>query len=116
SWQSYSNRTLERTDVTAEVYSFPQKYAVGTSEDAEPLDRWKASISAMLEITPDDEGDKPTLGQFSAPSMQPFMEQLRIAASGFAGETGLTMDDLGFVTDNPSSAEEIGRASCRERE
>lgn len=25
----------------------------------------------------------------------------------FAGETGLTLDDLGFVTDNPSSAEAI---------
>ncbi len=106
-WQSYAKRTLERSDVTAEFYSFPQKYAVGTSDEAEPLDGWRASISAMLEITKDENGDKPTLGQFSAPSMQPFMEQLRIAASGFAGETGLTMDDLGFVTDNPSSAEAI---------
>lgn len=106
-WQSYAKRTLERSDVTAEFYSFPQKYAVGTSEDAEPLDSWKASISAMLEITKDEDGELPKLGQFTSPSMQPFMEQLRIAASGFAGETGLTMDDLGFVTDNPSSAEAI---------
>lgn len=30
-----------------------------------------------------------------------------MAAAGFAGETGLTMDDLGFVSDNPSSAEAI---------
>ena len=28
-------------------------------------------------------------------------------AALFAGETGLTLDDLGFVTDNPSSAEAI---------
>ena len=39
--------------------------------------------------------------------MTPFTEQLRTAAAGFAGETGLTVDDLGFVTDNPSSAEAI---------
>ena len=38
------------------------------------------------------------------------MDQLRIYASLFAGETGLTLDDLGFVGENPSSAEAI-RAS-----
>lgn len=39
--------------------------------------------------------------------MSPYTEQLRTAAAGFAGETGLTLDDLGFATDNPSSAEAI---------
>ena len=36
--------------------------------------------------------------------MTPHTEQLRMFAALFAGETGLTLDDLGFVTDNPSSA------------
>ena len=31
-------------------------------------------------------------------------------ASLFAGETGLTLDDLGFVTENPSSSEAIKAA------
>ncbi len=39
--------------------------------------------------------------------MSPYTEQLRTLAALFAGETGLTLDDLGFVTDNPSSAEAI---------
>ena len=39
--------------------------------------------------------------------MSPFTEQLRTAAAGFAGEMGLTLDDLGFVSDNPSSVEAI---------
>lgn len=39
--------------------------------------------------------------------MAPYTEQLRTFAALFAGETGLTLDDLGFVTDNPSSAEAI---------
>ena len=106
-WQRYAKRTLERADVASEFYSFPQKYAVGLSQDAEPMDAWKATISAMLQFTKDDEGDKPTLGQFQQQSMAPFTEQLKNAASGFAGETGLTLDDLGFSTDNPSSAEAI---------
>lgn len=104
-YQKYAKRTLERSDITAEFYSFPQKYVVGLSQDAEPMDTWRATISSMLQFTKDDEGDSPKLGQFTVPSMSPFTEQLRTAAAGFAGETGLTMDDLGFVTDNPSSAE-----------
>ncbi len=39
--------------------------------------------------------------------MSPYVEQLRTFAAMFAGETGLTVDDLGFVSDNPSSAEAI---------
>ena len=106
-YQRYARRTLERADITAEFYSFPQKYVVGLSQDAEPMDTWKATISSMLQFTKDESGDAPKLGQFTTPSMSPFTEQLRTAAAGFAGETGLTLDDLGFVSDNPSSAEAI---------
>ncbi|MGK4109098.1 hypothetical protein [Enterococcus cecorum] len=106
-YQRYAKRTMERADITAEFYSFPQKYVVGLSQDAEPIDTWKATVSSMLQFTKDDEGDNPTLGQFSTSNMSPFTEQLRTAAAGFAGEMGLTLDDLGFVSDNPSSVEAI---------
>ena len=39
--------------------------------------------------------------------MTPYVEQLRMLAALFAGESGLTMEDLGFVSDNPSSSEAI---------
>ncbi|NCC60980.1 MAG: phage portal protein [Verrucomicrobiae bacterium] len=106
-WQRYAKNTLERAEITAEFYSFPQKYVVGLSQDAEPMETWKATISSMLQFTKDSDGGDPKLGQFTTPSMSPFTEQLKTAAAGFAGETGLTLDDLGFVTDNPSSAEAI---------
>lgn len=106
-YQKYAKRTLERADITAEFYSFPQKYVTGLSQDAEPMETWKATISSMLAFDKDEDGDAPKLGQFTTPSMSPFTEQLRTAASGFAGETGLTLDDLGFVSDNPSSVEAI---------
>ncbi|MDT2742935.1 hypothetical protein, partial [Lactococcus garvieae] len=102
-WQRNAKRTLERADVTAEFYSFPQKYVTGISQDAEPMESWKATVSTMLQFTAAEDGSKPTLGQFTTPSMSPFTEQFRTAAAGFAGETGLTLDDLGFVSDNPSS-------------
>lgn len=100
-------RTIKRSEVSAEFYSFPQKYVVGTSQEADPLDKWKSAMSYMIEITKDDQGDVPKFGQFQQQSMTPHMEQLKMLAGLFAGETGLTMDDLGFPTENPSSAEAI---------
>lgn len=100
-------RTVKRSEIAAEFYSFPQKYVVGTDPDLEPINKWKATMSSLLEFTKDEGGDKPQLGQFAQQSMSPHNDQLKMFAGLFAGETGLTLDDLGFVTDNPSSAEAI---------
>lgn len=99
-------RTLRRSEVSAEFYSFPQKYILGLSDDVE-VDKWKATMSSLLSFGKDDDGDLPKVGQFTQQSMTPYIEHLRMFAALFAGETGLTMDDLGFVSDNPSSAEAI---------
>lgn len=106
-YQQLAQNTLRRSEVSGEFYSFPQKYVTGTDPEMDPLDAWKASISAMLRFDKDADGDKPQVGQFQQQSMAPYIDQIRMAASMFAGETGLTMDDLGFVSDNPSSAEAI---------
>ena len=99
-------RTIKRSEVSAEFYSFPQKYVLGLSEDAEFNNRL-AAISSFLYFPQDGDGDHPIVGQFQQQSMTPYTEQLRTLASLFAGETGLTLDDLGFATENPSSAEAI---------
>lgn len=101
---------LTRADITAEFYSFPQKYVLGLSPEAEPLDSWRATMSTMLQFDQDDNGNHPVLGQFNAASMGPHLDHFKLIASAFAGETGLTLDDLGFPTSNPSSYEAL-RAS-----
>ena len=103
-------RTIKRSEIAAEFYSYPQKYITGLSEDAELQDKWKATMSAMMTFTKDEDGDAPALGQFSQQSMAPHLEQLKMFASLFAGECGLTLDDMGFPTSNPSSAEAIKSA------
>lgn len=102
-------RTLKRSEISSEFYSFPQKYLLGTEDNAE-WDGKKANLSQFLNITEGENGSKPTVGQFSQQSMAPFVEQMRMYASLFSGETGLTLDDLGFPSDNPSSAEAIKSA------
>lgn len=101
-------RTIKRSEISAEFYSFPQKYIQGLDSNAEQFDKWSAAMSAMLRFTLNEDGtDHVKVGQFAQQSMTPHIEQLKMFASMFAGEVGLTLDDLGFPQSNPSSYEAI---------
>ena len=104
-------RTIKRSEISAEFYSFPQKWVTGTDQDAQKLDKWSAAMSAMMRFSLNSDGqDHVKIGQFSQQSMTPHTEQLKMFAALFAGEVGLTLDDLGFPQSNPSSYDAI-RAS-----
>ncbi len=103
-------RTVKRSEISAEFFSYPQKWVTGLSEDAEIMDKWRATMATLLTISKDDDGNSPTFGQFAQQSMTPHVDHLKMFASLFAGETGLTLDDLGFPTANPSSADAIKAA------
>lgn len=104
-------RTIKRSEISAEFYSFPQKWVTGVDASAEKLDKWTAAMSAMMKFTLNQDGtDHVKLGQFQQQSMSPHMEQLKMFASLFGGEVGLTLDDLGFPTANPSSVDAIRAA------
>ena len=108
--QNAACRTMKRSEITAEFYSYPQRYVTGLSQDADPMDKWRATISSMLVFDKDSDGDHPSIGQFTQASVQPHIDQLKMFASAFGGETGLTLDDLGFPLSNPSSVEAIKAA------
>ena len=102
-------RTIKRSEISAEFFSFPQKYVTGIDDSAaESLDKWAAAMSAMIKFGINEDGtDHVKVGQFSQQSMTPHTDQLKMFASLFAGEVGLTLDDLGFPQSNPSSYEAI---------
>lgn len=101
-------RTIKRSEISAEFFSFPQKYVTGLDQDAGQLDKWSAAMSAMMKFSRNEDGqDHVKLGQFTQQSMSPHVDQLKMFASLFAGEVGLTLDDLGFPQSNPSSYEAI---------
>lgn len=104
-------RTIKRSEISAEFYSFPQKWATGVDNNAAQMDKWAAAMSAMMKFGLNDDGqDHVKLGQFTQQSMEPHVEQLKMFASLFAGEVGLTLDDLGFPQSNPSSYDAIKAA------
>lgn len=102
-------RTIKRSEISAEFFSFPQKYVTGLDPDTEgDLDKWAAAMSAMMKFTVNEDGqDKVKVGQFAQQSMGPHTEQLKMFASMFAGEVGLTLDDLGFPNSVPTSYDSI---------
>ena len=101
-------RTVKRSEIAAEFYSFPQKYIQGLDQNAETFEKWSAAMSAMMQFSLNEDGtDHIKVGQFTQQSMAPHIEQLKMFASMFAGEVGLTLDDLGFPQSNPSSYEAI---------
>lgn len=109
-FQGAAKRTLERSEISSEFYSFPQKYILGLDPDAEQVEKWNATITSMLQLDKDEQGGSPTVGQFPQQSMEPHIAHYKAIASSFAGETGLTLDDMGFATENPASSEAIKAA------
>lgn len=109
-YQAEAFRTLKLSEVSSAFYSNPQKYVSGLDPDAE-FNGKRANVASFVRFDRDPNGgDKPVTGQYTAQTMSPYNDRLRTIASMFAGETGLTLDDLGFRTENPSTAEAIDAA------
>lgn len=116
---AYTNdvlRTLQDMAVSAAFYAAPQKWMVGLNEATfrklagNPDAKWDTSIGAMLIAALNDEGEPPRLGQFSAASPQPYIDQLRAYAMLASGSARVPADVLGVIHDNPTSAEAIEAA------
>ena len=71
------------------------------------FDSQLAWMSSFLNVSASEDGKNPTIGQFQQASLTPYLNEIETQASLFAGEMGLTLDDLGFVKSNPSSVEAI---------
>lgn len=105
-------RTFLRTEVSAEFYNSPQRYALGADDDAfadpatgEKIPGWKVILGHLLTMSRDEDGNLPEVGQFTQQSMQPNESHFRMIAQAFSAESNLPLRSLGVVGDNPESAE-----------
>lgn len=101
--------TLLNMAICSETNAFVQKYIAGSDPDME-FDSSRAWMSSFLNVSANEDGTKPDLGQFQQASLAPYIDEIETQASLFAGEVGLTLDDLGFSKSNPASVDAI-RAS-----
>ena len=105
-------RTLANATIGLEFATAPQKYLLGvTEEQYENVTQQKFNqyVGNILAATTNPEtGDAPSFGQLTQGNISPHVEMLRIIASQFAAQTGLTVSDTGVVNDaNPTSSEAI---------
>ncbi len=113
-------RTLLQLDVAGEIYSVPQRYALGVTEsdfqdaNGQIKTAWQTYITRMLALERDEDGNLPTLGQFPAYDPATFTKVIDMYASKMAGMLGAPPQDLGLYSEgNPASADAIRSSEAR---
>lgn len=106
-------RTLVRAETSAEFFSTPQRYVIGVDEAAiEGMDRWTQIVGRVHVLTPNENGDMPTVEQMPQLSMSPHLEMYRQLAQNFCAATNLPTSSVGIFADNPTSAEAMQAAEA----
>ena len=103
-------RCLWHMQISGAFYSMAKLYMVGLTDeqfDSVMENKSKYQLSRILAMTSGQDGEHPQVGQLSGNSPQPFIDELRALACQFSGATGVPLNSLGIVQDNPSSAEAI---------
>lgn len=95
-------RTLGRSESQAEIFSLPQRYAMGADSSmfvdaaGNPIDRWKILLGGVWWAEANDNGDAPTVGQFPQASQQPHLDHLRTIGAQFAAAARMSPHDFGI--------------------
>ncbi|QDF19735.1 portal protein [Mycobacterium phage LilSpotty] len=121
-------RTLTGMEINREFYTSPKWTALNTdpavfgmSEDNSPQENrrqgWKSTSGRMNVIPPQEDanGDpiEPKLHEFRPAPPTPYIDQVKAYSQLLAAESGIPAPYLGFVTDNPSSADSIRQQEYR---
>lgn len=101
-------RLKRREEIAEEFYALPQRYITGLAEGAEKDTNLDSAIGKVWAITENEDGTAETkVGQLAQMSIDGFETAKKDKARDFCAETGLTMRNLGYETQNPSSGESL---------
>lgn len=102
-------RTIVRSEVQGEAFAGPQYWLLGADAEAfSGNNRFKAVMGRVFGLEANEDDVKnPDVKRFEGASPQAHIDHLRMWATLFAGDQGLSVSSLGVVQDNPSSAQAI---------
>lgn len=100
-------RMKRRLEIAEEFYSMPQRYITGLAEGADIDSNLDSAVGKVWTITKDEEGEAPDVGVLAQMSISGFETSKKDKARDFCAETALTMRNLGYETNNPSSGESL---------
>jgi hypothetical protein len=119
SFHSQALGAMIRADVNGEAYSLARYVLLGATEEAfrnadgSPKAAWQAAWDAVWAVGDDPDAPSDALAradvkQFTGQSPEPQNAHLRMLAQMFAGETSISIGELGIIGDsNPTSAEAL---------
>ncbi|MFC4512544.1 phage portal protein [Streptomyces ehimensis] len=109
-------RRLMGMEIASEFFGAPQRYILGAAEsafqdaDGNPRSAWETYIGRVLALERDEDGNVPTVGQFTAHDPSTQTKILDLYARIMATQLGLPPHMLGYTSDNPASADAIRSA------
>lgn len=112
-------RTLLGMETNREFFSAPQRYILGATEDdfkdevGNKIPGWQAVIGRMWGIGRNEDGELPEVGQWDPSPSRPYLEQIQGLAQLVAADGAVPQTYLGFMSDNPASADSIRALESR---
>lgn len=113
-------RTLLGLEVNREFYNAPQRIGLNIKDEdfedetGNPVSPWTSIQGRVWNVPPNEAGEpEPKVLQFNPASPAPYIDQVRGYAQLLAAEAGIPSAYLGFVTDNPASADAIRAGEAR---
>lgn len=118
-YTDHAVRTMLGMEVAREFYSSPQRWVMGADEkafvgpDGNPKTAWESYLGRFLAISADENGNLPQVGQFAANTPTPYIEEVRMLSQMVSAESAVPATQLGFVSDNPPSADSVRMLETR---
>lgn len=116
-------RTLLTAELSRELYGAPTRVILDASEKyftdslGNASNAWRAYLGRFLALPRDEsagkEGTQPRIEQLSSSSPAPYTDLIKMYSEMVAGEAALPPTYLGFVTENPASADQIRAVEAR---
>lgn len=112
-------RTLLGMETNREFFSAPQRYVLGATEDdfkdenGNTIPGWQAVLGRIWGIGRNDDGELPEVGQWDPAPARPYLEQIQGLAQLVAADGAVPQTYLGFMSDNPASADSIRALESR---
>lgn len=103
-------RTLRYMAVSGALYATPKDVLMGLTEGQFKQmegENFSVMATSLFKATRDKDGNVPDYRRIQAASPQPYIDSIATYAKLFSGATGVPLNSLGIVQDNPASAEAI---------
>lgn len=103
-------RTLRYMAVSGALYATPKDILTGITDRQfkEMADsKFSVMVTSLFMATRGKDGSVPDYKRLQAASPQPYIDSIATYAKLFSGATGVPLNSLGIVQDNPSSAQAI---------